>query len=105
MAHGPLQSIARMSTAFERLARLCVAGVEVDLEHLESTTGRSVGIVTALTPYIGYAAAADIAMAALAGGGHIRDLVLATGLVDPALLDALLRPEQLAGIVVSRQTR
>ena len=98
MAHGLLQSISWMSTSFERLATLCIAGIEVDLERLESMTGRSVGVVTALIPYLGYAAAADIAKAALSGGGHVRDLVLATGLVDPARLDALLRPEQLAGI-------
>jgi aspartate ammonia-lyase len=104
IAHGLLQSIGWMTTAFERLATLCVAGIEVDLEHLESVTGRSVGIVTALTPYIGYAAAADIAKAALGGGGDIRDLVRATGLVDPERLDGLLRPEQLAGITVSPQT-
>ncbi len=102
MAHGLLQSISWMSTAFERLATLCIAGIEVDLEHLESMSARSVGIVTALTPYIGYAAAADIAKAALGGGAQIRDLVLATGLVDPARLDELLSPAQLAGIVVTR---
>ena len=66
-------------------------------------TGRSVGVVTALTPYIGYAAAADIVKAALGGGGNIRDLVLATGLVDPVLLEDLLHPERLAGISTVQQ--
>jgi aspartate ammonia-lyase len=98
MAHGLLQSIGWMTTAFERLATLCVAGIEVDVERLEVVAGRSVGIVTALTPHIGYAAAADIAKAALRGGGDIRDLVLATGLVDSVLLEDILHPERLAGI-------
>jgi aspartate ammonia-lyase len=59
-----------------------------------------VGIVTALTPQLGYAAAADIAKAALAGDGMVRELVLATGLVEASQLDALLHPERLAGLSV-----
>jgi aspartate ammonia-lyase len=99
IAHGLLESIAWMTAAFQRLATQCIDGIEVDLDHLESVAGRSVGVVTALTPYIGYAAAADIVKAALGGGGgNIRDLVLATGLVDPLLLEELLHPERLAGI-------
>ena len=100
IAHSLLESIAWMTTAFERLATQCIDGIEVDVEHLESVSGRSVGVVTALTPYIGYAAAADIVKAALSGGGNIRDLVLATGLVDPGLLEELLHPERLAGIAL-----
>ena len=66
-----------------------------------ATTTRSVGIVTALTPYLGYAAAAEIAKAALSGDGQVRDLVLATGIVEAAELDVLLHPERLAGITQS----
>jgi len=98
IAHSLLESIDWMATAFERLATQCIVGIEVDLQHLESVTRRSVGVVTALTPYIGYAAAADIVKAALGGDGNIRDLALATGLVDPVLLEGLLHPERLAGI-------
>jgi len=99
--HNLLQGIAWMTTAFRTLAELCIDGIEVNLEHLQASTARSVGIVTALTPHLGYAAAADIAKAALAGDGMVRDLVLATGLVDADQLDALLHPERLAGLSVS----
>ncbi len=98
IAHTLLQGISWMTTAFETLSDLCIDGIEVNHEHLRATTARSVGIVTALTPHLGYAAAADIAKAALAGGGFVRDLVLATGLVDAEHLDRLLQPERLAGI-------
>ena len=90
-----------MTTAFRTLGDLCITGIEVNLEHLQASTARSVGIVTALTPHLGYAAAADIAKAALAGDGMVRELVLATGLVDGEQLDGLLHPERLAGLPLS----
>jgi aspartate ammonia-lyase len=100
IAHHLLQGISWMTTAFRTLAELCIDGIEVNLEHLRASTAQSVGIVTALTPHLGYAAAADIAKAALAGEGMVRELVLAAGLVDAQLLDALLDPERLAGLPV-----
>ena len=103
IGHTLLEGIGWMTTAFQTLSELCIAGIEVNHEHLRATTARSVGIVTALTPHLGYAAAADIAKAALAGGGFVRDLVLATGWVDAEQLDRLLQPERLAGIVVTAE--
>jgi len=103
IGHTLLQGIGWMTTAFQTLGDLCIAGIEVNHEHLRATTARSVGIVTALTPHLGYAAAADIAKAALAGGGFVRDLVLAAGLVDAEQLDRLLQPERLAGLAVTAE--
>ena len=101
IAHNLLQGISWMTTAFRTLAELCIAGIEVNLEHLKASTARSVGIVTALTPHLGYAVAAEIAKAALAGEGMVRELVLETGLVDAEQLDGLLHPERLAGLPVT----
>jgi aspartate ammonia-lyase len=97
MCHGLLQGIAWMTRAFDTLRELCVEGIDVDADHLTATAARSVGIVTALTPYLGYATAAEIAKSALAGHGEVRDLVLATGVLESEHLDRLLRPEALAG--------
>ena len=47
---------------------------------------------------------ANIVKAALGGGDDVRDLVLATGLVDPVLLEDLLHPERLAGISPGKQS-
>ena len=55
-------------TSESGIRALCVDGIEVDVQHLTATASRSVGVVTALTPYLGYATAAGIAKAALAGG-------------------------------------
>ncbi|RYP87736.1 aspartate ammonia-lyase [Nocardioides guangzhouensis] len=97
MCHGLLQGTGWMTRAFDTLRLLCVDGIDVDVDHLTATASRSVGVVTALTPYLGYGTAAEIAKAALAGRGEVRDLVLATGVLDAAELDELLRPEALAG--------
>jgi aspartate ammonia-lyase len=97
MCHCLLQQIGWMSRAFDTLRELCVDGIAVDVDHLTATAARSVGVVTALTPYLGYATAAEIAKAALAGRGGVRDLVLATGAVDALELDRLLQPAALAG--------
>ena len=101
IAHNLLQDISWMTAAFRTLGELCIAGIEVNLEHLQASTARSVGIVTALTPHLGYAAAAKVAKAALAGEGMVRELVLQTGLVGAEQLDDLLHPERLAGLSVT----
>ena len=98
IAHVLLQSIDWMTRAFDQLTELCIEGIAVNDDHLRAMSARSVGVVTALTPYLGYAAAAEIAESALAGSVDIRQLVLATGVMTEETLDDLLQPERLAGI-------
>jgi aspartate ammonia-lyase len=104
IAHALLEGISWMTTAFDQLTTLCIAGIEVDRDQLRSTMARSVGVVTALTPYIGYSAAAEIAKSALGGSGDVRSLVLASGALSEEVLDDLLRPERLAGLGEDRRT-
>jgi aspartate ammonia-lyase len=96
ICHGLLQAMTLMSNAFDVLTDLCIAGIEVNQDHLVATVSDSVGVVTALTPRIGYELAAQIAKAALAGQGDVRGLALATGLVTDIELTELLRPERMA---------
>jgi aspartate ammonia-lyase len=98
IAHVLLQGIEWMSAAFDSLALLCIAGIQVNRDHLHAMSSTSVGVVTALTPYLGYSIAAQIAKAALSGAGDVRSLVLATGVLSEEALDDLLRPERLAGM-------
>jgi aspartate ammonia-lyase len=98
IAHALLEGISWMTTAFEQLTTLCITGIEVDHDQLRATMARNVGVVTALTPYIGYGAAAEIAKRALGGSGDVRSLVLASGALSEEVLDDLLRPEHLAGL-------
>jgi aspartate ammonia-lyase len=54
---------------------------------------RSTAMATALSPYIGYAATADIAKESVKTGKSIRDLVLERGLLDAKRLDEILSPD------------
>jgi aspartate ammonia-lyase len=60
---------------------------------MRAAVENSIGIVTALNPYIGYANATSVAQEAHASGGSVYDIVLARGLLTRAQLDTILRPE------------
>jgi aspartate ammonia-lyase len=92
-----LRSLAHLRAACDTLATRCVAGITVNRDHLHRTVHRSIGLVTALSPHIGYAASTDIARAALATGRDIKDLTAEAGLLTPGQLAAILRPENLTG--------
>jgi len=101
MAHHLLQAIEWMTAAFDRLDRLCVRDIEVDTDRLTALSAASVGLATALTPALGYAASAAIAKKALAGHGTVRELAVATGMLTDEEAAMLLAPERLAGIITS----
>ncbi|MBR7826991.1 aspartate ammonia-lyase [Actinospica sp. MGRD01-02] len=98
ICHGLLQGFNWTAAAFDSLRELCVDGIRVDEPRLTAAAARNVGLVTALTPQLGYARAAEIAKAVLSGAGDVRALALATGTLDAEALDALLRPETLANL-------
>jgi aspartate ammonia-lyase len=77
-----------------------VEGITANVEHLHNQVEASVGVVTALTPYIGYEKAAVIAHEALAGKGTVRELVIAQGLMDADELDRVLSPGRLSGLTL-----
>ena len=91
ICHSLLQSIGWMDKAFDTLRTHCVEGIEVNREHLLGVSARSVGMVTALIPVLGYARASELAATALAGGGDVRELALSTGVIASDELDRLLR--------------
>jgi len=98
IAHSLLQSVAWLANGCYTLRVNCVEGIEVVADRLAAQVASSVGVVTALTPYIGYQVAAGLAHEAIATGASIRDLVLARGLMDAGLLDRVLTPERLSGL-------
>ncbi|WP_037671066.1 aspartate ammonia-lyase [Streptomyces griseus] len=95
IAYSLLRSLAHLRAACDTLATRCVAGITANREHLRDTVHRSVGLVTALAPHIGYAASTTLARQALATGRTIKDLAAEAGLLTTAQLDTLLRPESL----------
>ena len=82
-----------MRQAMRVLQERCVAGIRADEARCRELLDRSTAVATALSPYLGYAATADIAKAAVATGRPIRDLVLEQGLLDTAALDRILAAE------------
>ncbi len=70
----------------------CVAGIEADEARCQELVGRSLMLVTALAPHIGYDRAAAVAKEALAKGKTLREVVLAQGLMAAALLDEVMQP-------------
>ncbi|MCW2750231.1 MAG: aspA, partial [Aeromicrobium sp.] len=90
--------ISRLTEAVQVLASRCVDGITANVELLRAEVDNSIGLVTALNPYIGYAAATDVAKEALATGRGVAELVLERGLLPPEKLEAILKPETLANL-------
>ena len=92
-----LQSIRLLADAAGSFAERCVAGLEADTDRIRELTARSLMLVTALTPHIGYDNAAKIARKAHAEGTTLKDAALALGLVTADQFDAWVRPEDMTG--------
>jgi aspartate ammonia-lyase len=97
IAHSLFKSISHLAAGCRTLADRCVKGITANREFLKATVDRSIGLVTALNPIIGYAHASDVAREALETGARIADIVLARGLMTKEQLDEVLRPEVLTG--------
>jgi len=70
-----------------------VDGIEADENRCRELLDRSSAMATALSPYIGYAATAEVAKAAVATGKSIREIVLERKLLDAGQLDDILSAE------------
>lgn len=98
MAHSLLQSITWMRQACWTLRVNCVDGITANVDHLEQQVASSVGVITALIPFIGYTEAAKLAKLALATGRPVADLVVEAGLMSRDEVMAQLQPSKLSGI-------
>ena len=95
IAHSLFKSVTHLRQACLTLAERCVDGITANREHLAELVKNSIGIVTALNPYIGYRNATEVAQHAHATGGSVYRIVLERGLLTQEQLDHLLRPEAL----------
>ena len=98
IAHSIFQSITWMRRGMHTLRVNCVDGITANRERLGAMVGSSVGVVTALTPFIGYAAAAALAKTALLTGHNVGDLVVEAGLMTREEVDKQLSPARLSGL-------
>jgi fumarate hydratase class II len=95
MAYNFLQSVRLMSDAAVSFADNCVTGLEPRLDNIQSGLERSLMLVTALAPKIGYDNAAKIAKTAHKNGTTLKEEALATGLVSEAEYDEIVVPSKM----------
>jgi fumarate hydratase class II len=92
IAHCLHESIHCLANAVSIFTEQCVVGLEADASRCRELVDRSLMLVTALNPHIGYDAAARVAKEAYATGKTLRSIVLEQKLMDAALLDQVLNP-------------
>ncbi len=95
IAHSLFKSLSHLRQACITLADRCVRGITANREHMKNMVENSIGIVTALNPYIGYENSSMIAKEAYASGKSVVALVLEKGLLTRDQLDDIMKPESL----------
>lgn len=95
MAQCCFESVDLLINGFETLRKNCVEGITANKDKCESHVHNSIGIVTALNPYIGYDYSTKFAMEAMKTGRPVTDLVLEEGVLDQKDLDIILAPENM----------
>ena len=92
-----LHSVGLLADAADSFRQRCVEGLEADRERIARLLDRSLMLVTALNPHIGYDAAAAIAKKAHAEGLSLRDAALGLGLIAAEQFDAWVQPQAMLG--------
>ena len=95
LAYAMLQSIDLLATAARSFTDNCVIGIEANEARIRELMERSLMLVTALSPKIGYEKAAQVAKAAHANGTTLREEAVRLGFVTAAEFDRLVRPERM----------
>ncbi len=97
LAHGFAQSARLLADGMRSFDRHCARGIEPDVGRARHHLDRSLMLVTALAPHIGYDRAAAVAKHAHAGGTTLREAALDMGVASPADLDSWLDPAKMVG--------
>ncbi len=95
IAYKILDSIRLLTRAMDMLREHCIVGITANEAHCRQLVEQSIGLITALNPYIGYENATRIAKLALDSGRGVLELVREEGLLDDIVLADILRPEHM----------
>ena len=95
MAQCDFESINLLINGFDTLRTRCIEGITANADKCRADVHRSISLVTALNPVIGYKNSTKIAKEALATGKSVYDLVLEHGILDKDDLDKILAPENM----------
>jgi fumarate hydratase class II len=96
--HNVLQSMRLLADGALSFEEHCARGIEADRTRIGELVQRSLMLVTALNPHIGYDKAAQIAKAAHKKGTSLREAALASGWVTGEQFDAWVKPEDMVGV-------
>ena len=95
IGYTALQSVDLLAGAVDSFNDHCVAGIEANRERIEENLHRSLMLVTALNPHVGYDAAADVAKTAHAQGKTLREVVVEKGLMSGERFDEVVVPARM----------
>jgi fumarate hydratase class II len=95
IAHNLLQSVRLLADGMQSFNDQCAVGIEANTERIDELLRRSLMLVTALNPHIGYDKSAQIAKKAHKEGSTLREAALALGYVTAEQFDQWVRPERM----------
>lgn len=95
LCHAIMENIHFLGNALDTLVEKCVLGITANREVCLNMVKNSIGIVTALNPYIGYKNSTKIAKEALETGKSVYDLVLEHNILSQERLDEILDPKNM----------
>lgn len=95
LCHAIIESMTFLGNAMDTLREKCIDGITANKDICYEMVKNSIGIVTALNPYIGYKNSTKIAQEALATGKSVYDLVLEHQILSQEKLDAILDPRHM----------
>lgn len=95
IAFSLLESIDILINGMETLREKCIIGITANEERCKEMVMNSIGLVTALNPYLGYENSSKIAKEAMLTGKKVYDIILDQGLMDKKMLDEVLKPENM----------
>ncbi|BDF04150.1 aspartate ammonia-lyase [[Clostridium] hylemonae] len=95
MLFNLFQSIDTLSGAVSTFTENCIIGITANVEHCKELVEHSVGVVTAICPYVGYSVADSLAKEAVRTGQPIRELILKNNLLNEEELNMILDIRQM----------
>jgi aspartate ammonia-lyase len=95
IVHSVFESVEMLIQGMNTLRHRCVEGITANEERCRALVENSIGLVTALVPWLGYATASELAREALETGASVYELVLRGNLLSREKLDRILAPENM----------
>jgi aspartate ammonia-lyase len=89
------ESIGMLINGMNTLRYRCIEGISANEDHCRDLVHSSIGLITALVPYIGYETSGEIAKEALENNKSVYELILAKGILDKEQLEHILSPENM----------